>query len=548
MPKAKTVKPQEVEEVVEYELSAPQNDVLTSRASIIADIAGQGGGKTVNIGISVGWLVQEFPDAKGFIAANTHMQLNHSTLSRVFHDLEKYYGLTEWDKDTNPGGDYVYDVKPPRYWKKSEYKFKKYQNILSFKNGARVFLGSLDNYKAHDGKEFAWAHLDETKDTAREALTDVILGRLRQVGLWVTKEGKVIWAPKVTPEVAKRTGLKSWNPLYIHTSPAEGNVDWLVDLLGIAPYEQEIRERIVRKDDYFFKRLVVKEPESGHETETDVVIYSAYWNEHNLPPSYLPGKKARMSSSEQLKFIYGYPFGRNGGEYYPGFSRFKQVGKYPYEPGKAIATTWDFNASPYVTLLCCHVEYVTRFWHEEEKKKYNEWREGTRPMEVLKIRVFKAYNTPEPRNTTEQTADDFADDFEKDSPDVFANGDASGHSRIEGLGTLTQYKIIKRQWEGRIYLAEGWLRAPRVNIALNKRRDLMNRIWEGRLPEVEIEIDESCVNLVRDCEYLLYDPKTGGKLKETEEDANGIKIQKLGHNADALEYLVCPLCIHHLKD
>lgn len=532
---------------IEVVLSEPQNEVFASRASIIADIAGQGSGKTVVIGLAVGWMVLKFPEAKGFVGANTYEQLSSSTLSRIFLILEEVYGLTEYDKKENPGGHYVQGVKPPAHWKKSKYRFKSYNNIMTFWNGATVFLGSLDNYKVHDGKEFAWAHLDETKDTKKDALTTVILGRLRQYGLWVTPGGGVVWAPLATAEVAERLGYKAWNPCYIHTSPAEGNVDWLVELLGIAPFEKEIRETIQKEDDYFYRDIVAVDPVTKIETVTTVVIYSSYHNKENLPPGFIEGRKAKLSKSEILKFIYGYPFGRNGGEFFPGFARAQHVTKIEYNPALSIHTAWDFNAAPYITLLLCHVEYIQRWWHPEEKRKYTEKKEGCVPMEVLQFRFFKEYTIPD--GTTELTADTFADDYEEFNPDIFANGDASGHSRIEGMGALTQYKIITNHWKNRFYLAEGWLRAKKVNIRVGKRRDLMNMIWDGRLPEVEVIMDmEHCPNLVRDCEYLLLDPKTGGKYKEEEKDKNGLKFQKVGHCADAMEYLVCELCKEFLKE
>ncbi|MGK3946532.1 hypothetical protein ABK046_50265, partial [Streptomyces caeruleatus] len=82
--------------------------------------------------------------------------------------------------------------------------------------------------------------------------------------------------------------------------------------------------------------------------------YPTQHNEHNLPPGHIKDRKENLSASEYLKFICGYPFGRNGGEYYPGFDRIKQVGKYSYKKGLPIHTAWDFNATPYVTLLCAH--------------------------------------------------------------------------------------------------------------------------------------------------------------------------------------------------
>lgn len=510
----------------EIKLSEPQSEVFASRASLIAEISGQGGGKTATLAWSVGTLVKLFPEAKGFIGANTNMQLQQSTMTGVLGALKRDFGMTQYDKNANPRGHFVIDRAPPNHWKKSVHEFNKFNGIMSFWNGARIFLGSLENYQAHDGKQFAWAHLDETKDTKKEALTTVILARLRQYGLWTDGE-TMTWAPLLTAEVAERQGLKAWNPCYIHTSPAEGNVEWLIELLGIAPYEKEIKDAITKKDDYFFKNLIVEDPEDPKQkTETTVVIYSTYHNEHNLPPGHISKMKSRLSAAEILKFIFGYPFGKNGGEYYPGFDRMKFVKKVEYDKTKAIASTWDFNASPYITCLLAHVSYVIRYWDEKEKKKYKEPGPGRKEMEVILFSFFKEYTVPD--STTKSTCEMFVEDYGKIKPDVFVNGDASGRGRIPGFGTDTQYSLIESYLRDNVYLPDGWLRTGKTNLGVSFRRDLMNRIWEEKIPQVEIEIDEEMVNTIRDCEYLLKG-KDGGKHKEEEKDKNGIKVQKLGH-------------------
>ncbi len=532
---------------VHIKLSHPQNQVAHAKASIIAEIAGQSGGKTLTLGVLAAKMILACPGAKGFIGANTHDQVSGSTMTRVFWVFKEYFGMTEYDRQSNPQGHYVVDKKPPKGagWTKPEYEFKSYNNIMTFWNGATVFIGSLDNYKAHDGKEFAWAHLDETKDTKKEALTMVILGRLRQYGLWITPEGNTIFANQVPPEIAAERGLTSWNPCYIHTSPAEGNVEWLIDLLGIRPYEKEILDTIVKKNDYFYKKLTVTDPETKQKSSTEVIIYNSYWNEYNIRPGFLQDRTRQLSKSEVLKFIFGNPFGRNGGEYLPDFDRFKHTGKYPHDPKQGLFTAWDFNATPYVTCLVAHVKYIMRWFDPIAKVKVPEKAPGCIEMEVLRFTFIKEYTIPD--GTTEGTADAFADDFEEFNSDIFVNGDASGYSRIEGLGADTQYKIIGRRWANRLSLPDSWLRAKKVNIQNTKRRKLMNDIFSGRLPDVEVVMDaENCPNLVRDCEYLLVGAD-GAKHKELEKDKNGIKFQKLGHPLDACEYLVCETCKEFLK-
>ena len=521
---------------VVIDLSEPQAAVLTGRAAIIADLAGQGSGKTMNIGLDVGQKVIDYPKILGFIAANTFEQLSNSTLKQVFRVLETKYGFTEFHARDNPQGDYVQGKKPPRGWKMFE-KFKAYNNIMSFRNGCTVFMGSLDNYMAHDGKEFGWAHLDETKDTAPDAVQTVILSRLRQRGLY-TDGVDVFYDEKITNAQALAKGWRSWTPLYIHTSPGEGSVDWLVEMLGIAPYAQEIKEKIMSKYDFFCKEI------NGNL----IVNYSSYHNEDNLSMNYISDRLSRYTEAQVLKYIYGYIFAKNGGEFFPKFDTLKHTGPVVYNKELALHTAWDFNVLPYVTCEVAQVEYIIRYWNAKEKKKYREPGEGREEMEVLQIRFLKEYCIGPPMNTTEQTAEAFAEDFAEYSPEVYVYGDASGRNRIEGLGSLTQYKIIEGSMGKHFNMFAGWMRVDKINTARMSRRDLVNRILEDKIPEVELLFsDTNCPQLVRDFSYVLQ-AKDGGKHKEKVKDVNGILYEAIGHTSDAAEYLICKLCNNFIKD
>ena len=72
----------------------------------------------------------------------------------------------------------------------------------------------------------------------------------------------------------------------------------------------------------------------------------------------------------------------------------------------------------------------------------------------------------------------------------------------------------------------------------------MNRLFEGKLQagkrKVNIIIDPSCVELIKDLQYLKLD--VNGKLKEKVKDpATGRVYEKYGHMSDALEYLVAEI-------
>ena len=211
--------------------SDPQSDVLESTADRILFHAGIGSGKSQVIGVISAEFVLNNPEAIGFIGANTYQQLTKSTLARVFTVWQEQFGLM---RDVH----YVVDHIPPQGYKEFGTPLKTYENVISFQNGAKIYVASLDNYKVIDGTELGWACLDETKDTKEEAVKEVIIARLRQKAMLIHENGVIYkyanlqnkldsgeWKECEDPEkvgyyVDKHGKLiGGYNPLYIFTSP-----------------------------------------------------------------------------------------------------------------------------------------------------------------------------------------------------------------------------------------------------------------------------------------------------------------------------------------
>ena len=522
--------------VRDLNLSEPQGAVYYARTPLVLDMAGQGAGKTENIGVQSAEMIDAFPKGVGFIAANTYLQLSQTTLKKAMDAWFKYYGWKEYDKE-NPDGFFVVDKKPPSHFKRYT-RLKSYQNTISFKNGALVFTGSLDNYKAHDGKEFAWAHLDETKDTRKEALTEVILARLRQTGLYYNAETKAMfWIED--KERAKDLGLVAYNPCVIHTSPAVQGVDWLLDMFYLNKLEAVVTKTLEDPNDYFLFEY----------KNVTVVIYQTYWNLENLPENYITNARMRLTEDEQKIYIEGNPFTKTGNEYFPKFNRRKHVvEKIPINFGSRIHVTYDFNVMPYVTQIVAQVDSVVKFYNKTtgEKLDFLEGGEtGFEAINVTRIKIVKEFCLRPPQNETEQAAEVLgqwlqANEF---TGDVAIYGDASGHNRITGLGALTQYKILRRVMAK--YYANDVL-ADKANISVLQRKKLFNRIFEGKFPEIEIYISSECTELIRDFQHLKQG--INGKHKEKEVDkVTGASFEKIGHTSDAAEYLICKLLKNYLK-
>lgn len=536
-------------EQVEVLLSDPQEALLFCRMVDMLNMAGQGGGKSHTIGLITGQFITMFPRCRGFIGANTFDQLSGATLKVCYDVWRKEYGMTEYSKD-NPGGAFIVDKRPPGHFQRFV-SLRSYKNVISFWNGCIVFIGSLDNYMAQDGKEYVWAQLDETKDTKEEAVKDVIKGRLRQVGLWFDAIGDLHYYATITEadaaiEAAAKKGqtltLTAWNPLYIHTSPASGLVKWINEWFGLEADRKVIKDKCLAGDaDFYFKENPIK--------KTAAIIYSAYHNKHNLAPGYLENRAASLGEDRSLKLIHGYPFSKSGGEWFTHFSRLNHVKEVNYNPElRVVHLTWDFNVVPYITCLGCQIEFITRFIDNgkgEAAVKSDVPQIGWRAIDVMRISVYKEYCFENPKNDVTAVCNQFIDDTPPGSAEVFLYGDATGKIRKPGLGQYTDFGAIEDQlWA---YVHNESDRAPRQNVAPGKRRDLMNDIMSGRVPEVEIVISDNCEILIQDMEEVKQAADGSKKKPKKENPDTKEKYEYLGHTSDALEYLVSIVAKQFIK-
>lgn len=474
--------------------SKPQEFIITSLQSICLFLAGVGSGKTYIIGFLSGYFIKYFPKVAGFIGANTYMQLSQSTLLRVYKVWEEIYGWVE-------GVDFVVNKKPPRDYTVF-HKVPDYRSTISFKTGTLIFIGSLDNAKAHDGKEFGWAFLDETKDSREDDVKDIILARLRAGGIYIDHNGKL-----TDKSGARGRGkYEVFNPLYILTSPAK--VGWINEWFNLDDYQAEIQSLIYDKENFFTKEFGDK----------CVVISSTYHNEENLPKGYIAKQIANRTAEKAKMLIYGNPFVRSGGEFYSGFDRMVQVKKVPFNPDLPIHISFDQNVVPYITMTL----YQT--WEEDGKKI---------------IGQFDEICLPNPKNKTSKLCLEFIKRYgSKCKNGLFYYGDPSGRKSDTRTGEH-DYKIVKRMLKK--YLNNRSERVPYVHPRVLSRKDFINNLFESVYEGYEIRIDPKCKKSIADFEFVKEDvngKKAKNKVKDPE---TGLTYEKYGHTSDSFDYFICEI-------
>lgn len=485
--------------VREIIFSDPQIEILESNAQVNLFYAGVGSGKTHLIGARNAVLMFQFPTVRGFIGANTYEQLNKSTLVGVF----RFWASIGLKRDKH----YVVDRIPPSHFKIHGERLKSYKNTISFANGKLIFLSSLDNYSAIDGIEFGHADLDETKDTAEEAVKEVIVARLRQKGMYLDKLGNITGDESIAVE--------GYNPLNIYTSPAK--TPWIAEWFEFDKHYEEIQARIFSKTDFFRKRIGKKL----------VVISSTYHNERNLPIGFIE-RLIEVNAHNQHRInmlVYGSPLAKSGNEFYSRWDSMVHIKKLPwfapttemdlFIPEHSMTHVgFDFNRKPYIS------GGLYKVWYKEDVGRWH-------------IHRFSEHCLPPPNNVTEDLCNDFIATWSHELANgIFYYGDYSGKNRRTN-SVEDDFQVVERVLKPYIHNTSNKVI---VNERVVKRKEFMNKMFYGSLP-IDFTCDPSCKYFIADCDFLQEGPD-GKKYKQLALDDNGKSYEKYGHTSDECEYVV----------
>jgi hypothetical protein len=167
LPHAEPRTPHQSFDVPPVPLTPQQAEFFRCEAPLALFCGGVGSGKTFAGACWLRKMARRFPNALGFVAANTYLQLHKSTLPCLLWLLKEH------------GPAFVHGRRPDASWDPPvESRYHDHENVLTLANGAQILTFSLENHDALRGLELGYAWIDETRDTRLEAF-EVLLERLR---------------------------------------------------------------------------------------------------------------------------------------------------------------------------------------------------------------------------------------------------------------------------------------------------------------------------------------------------------------------------------
>lgn len=154
-----------------FRANRPQLRTIRSTKKKRILIAGIGSGKSI-VGGLFSLVCSRIKGARGLVLASTYDQLRDATLPRM-QEVWAMLGLYE---ET----DYVIGKRPPFEWGIDPYSSLNNANVVTFRWGAYIKLGSAEKYNAHRGPAYDWIWGDEVRDWRDPiAAVRVLVGRLR---------------------------------------------------------------------------------------------------------------------------------------------------------------------------------------------------------------------------------------------------------------------------------------------------------------------------------------------------------------------------------
>ena len=398
------------------------------------------------------------------------------------------------------------------------------QNSIMFDNGAKIdFTGLDDSEKIKGISQYKRVFLDELSEYEENDLKQI---RLRLRGM----EGQQILAA-FNPISELHWIKKKWFDLEEwHEVPMELTIGGE----KLPPELCRVKAVLMNSPKMILNHRTGEFEE--HATDT-VMIQSTYLNNFWVVGSpdgkygYYDYQAIANFERDRINdpdYFQVYALGewghiRTGAEFFPSFNRGTVCGDHPYNPELPIHVCMDSNVLPYVT--------ATFF-----QKVY-------KPDDVQQVTQFAELPIESPNNSARKAARVIAGYLRSlghDDKVVYLHGDASG----KAANTIDEHNrsffdLVIDELEKEGFEVVDCI--GKKNPSVSASGEFINAVWDGRVPGVVINIDNSCVTSIDDYQAVQKDENGAMAKMKVKDPVSKLSYEAHGHCSDTLRYAVVDL-------
>lgn len=398
------------------------------------------------------------------------------------------------------------------------------QNSIMFDNGAKIdFTGLDDSEKIKGISQYKRVFLDELSEYEESDLKQI---RLRLRGM----EGQQILAA-FNPISEEHWIKKKWFDLEEwHEVPMELTIGGE----KLPPELCRVKAVLMNSPKMILNHRTGEFEEHAPDT---VIIHSTYLNNFWVVGSpdgkygYYDYQAIANFERDRINdpdYFQVYALGewghiRTGAEFFPSFNRGVVCGDHPYNPELPIHVCMDSNVLPYVT--------ATFF-----QKVY-------KPDDVQQVTQFAELPIESPNNSARKAARVIAGYLRSlghDDKVVYLHGDASG----KAANTIDEHNrsffdLVIDELEKEGFEVVDCI--GKKNPSVSASGEFINAVWDGRVPGVVINIDNSCVTSIDDYQAVQKDENGAMAKMKVKDPVSKLLYEAHGHCSDTLRYAVVDL-------
>lgn len=398
------------------------------------------------------------------------------------------------------------------------------QNSIMFDNGAKIdFTGLDDSEKIKGISQYKRVFLDELSEYEESDLKQI---RLRLRGM----EGQQILAA-FNPISEEHWIKKKWFDLEEwHEVPMELTIGGE----KLPPELCRVKAVLMNSPKMILNHRTGEFEEHAPDT---VIIHSTYLNNFWVVGSpdgkygYYDYQAIANFERDRINdpdYFQVYALGewghiRTGAEFFPSFNRGTVCGDHPYNPELPIHVCMDSNVLPYVT--------ATFF-----QKVY-------KPDDVQQVTQFAELPIESPNNSARKAARVIAGYLRSlghDDKVVYLHGDASG----KAANTIDEHNrsffdLVIDELEKEGFEVVDCI--GKKNPSVSASGEFINAVWDGRVPGVVINIDNSCVTSIDDYQAVQKDENGAMAKMKVKDPVSKLSYEAHGHCSDTLRYAVVDL-------